>query len=59
MLNITEDILQEVKEYFKKVLTEQDYISVYDLIGFSSLTEISEYQWQPNLLAALAKKLVI
>lgn len=57
MLNITEDILQEVKEYFKKVLTERDYISVYDLIGFSSLTKISEYQWQPNLLAALAKKI--
>lgn len=56
-LNITEDVLQEVKVYIENVLTERDYISAYDLVGFSSLTKISDYPWEPNLLAALVKKL--
>jgi len=56
-LNITESVLRELKVYFENVLNEKDYISAYDLIGFSSLTKISDYPWKPNLLAALAKKL--
>jgi len=56
-LNMTEQVLQEVKGYFENVLQDRDYISAYDLVDFSNLTKISDYPWEPNLLAAFAKKL--
>lgn len=56
-LNITEQVLQEVKGYFENVLQDRDYISAYDLVNFSELTKISDYSWEPNLLASFAEKL--
>lgn len=56
-LNVTQEALQEVKAYFEEVLQFREFISAYDLVGFRNLTSISHYAWEPNLLAAFAKKL--
>ena len=56
-LNVSDEALGALNEYLKEIFTEKEYISIYDLTGFTKLPKISDYQWTPHLVANIGQVL--